>query len=178
MAMPSSKAYPTTAFILSLIGGIFILLGGIYTAAIYAFIGSALFDFFPGLGSLLIALAVVALIFGLIIIVGAVMLRSNPESSRTWGIVILLLSIFSWIGGGGFVIGFILALIGGILAITWHPPAVAQAAWTSTPVAPAAPPMGGAPAASSGQRFCASCGSPNAANVQFCAKCGAPMPPA
>jgi hypothetical protein len=178
MAMPSSRAYPTAAFILSLIGGVFILLAGIYTAAIYAFVGSALFDFFPGFGALLIGLAAVALVFGVIIIVGAVMMRANPESARMWGVVILLLSIFSWIGGGGFIIGFILALVGGILAIAWHPPAVAQTAWSSSPVAPASPPMGGAPAASAGQRYCASCGSPNAANVQFCAKCGAPMPPA
>jgi hypothetical protein len=136
MASSGAKSYPSTAFILSLIGGIFILLAGIYTAAIYAFIGSALFDFFPGLGALLIGLAVVALIFGLIIIVGAIMLRSKPESSRTWGVIILVLALLSWVGGGGFVIGFILALIGGILAIVWHPPAAPQQAWGSQPMAP------------------------------------------
>lgn len=148
MAAPIAKSYPSAAFVLSLIGGIFIFLGGIYTAIIYAIIGSALFDFFPGLGALLIGLAVLALIFGLIIIVGAIMLRNRPESSRTWGIIILLLAIFSWIGGGGFVIGFILALIGGILALTWRAPPTAQAAWGQPPVG--APPM--APQGTMGQQ--------------------------
>lgn len=148
MAASTAKSYPSTAFILSLIGGIFILLAGLAEAAIYAIIGSALLSFFPGLGALLIGLAVVALIFGVIIIWGAFMLRSKPESARTWGIIILLLAILSWIGGGGFFIGFILALIGGILALTWHPPAQAQPAWGQQPLPPSSPPgFGGQPPA-------------------------------
>lgn len=142
----AEKDYPSTAFILSLIGGIFILLGGIYEAAITALIGTAALALFPGLGALLIALAVVALLFGLIILVGAFMLRSKPQSSKTWGIVILLLAIISLVGGGGFFIGFILALIGGILAITWKPPTPTQTAWGAQPQPPMmggqAPPPG------------------------------------
>jgi Family of unknown function (DUF6114)/zinc-ribbon domain len=180
MAAPGDSARPTAAFVLSLIGGIFILAVGAYFAWAYAVVGAFIFDFFPGLGALLLALAGVTVAFGLIIIIGAVMLWTHPQSARMWGVVILVLSIFSWVGGGGFFLGFLLALIGGILAITYHPPATAQAAWSSSPVAPASPPMGGmggSPGAA-GQRFCASCGAANAANVQFCAKCGAPMPPA
>ncbi len=37
--------------------------------------------------------------------------------------------------------------------------------------APAPMPVGAA-----GQKFCSSCGAPNAAGARFCAKCGAPMP--
>jgi len=177
MAYGSGQSYPSAAFILSLIGGIFILLGGLYEAAVYAIVGSAFLAFFPGLGALLIALAVVALIFGLIIIFGAIQMRSHPESAKTWGILVLVFAIFSWIGGGGFVIGFLLALIGGILAIVWHPPAPAMGQ-PGQPTWGQPTPMAQAPAAApAGQKFCSSCGSPNAAGTQFCAKCGAAMPP-
>ena len=150
MASSAVKSYPGTAFVLSLIGGIFILLGGLVEAAIFAALGTAVISIFPGLGALLIALAVIALIFGLIIIIGAIMLRSKPESSKMWGAIILVLAIISLVGGGGFFIGFILALIGGILALIWHPPPQAQAAWgqPAPPMAPSTPPgWGGQPPA-------------------------------
>jgi len=144
MAPSGNQAYPSTAFVLSLIGGIFILLGGLATAAIAAIIGGALFAFFPGGGVLLIGLAVVGILIGLLTIFGAVMLRNRPESAHTWGVLILVFAIISLFtsAGGGFIIGFILALIGGIFAMTWKPPAPAQAAWGQQPMAPpGAPPM-------------------------------------
>jgi len=180
MASYGGPSYPSTAFILCLIGGIFILLAGLVDAALYAIIGSALIAFFPGIGALLIGLAVVALIFGLIIIYGAFQLKSHPETSKTWGILILVLALLSWIGGGGFFIGFLLALIGAILALMWKPPAPAmtQPAWGAPPPLTTAPmpPPGAAPAGGA-QKFCSSCGSPNNTGSQFCVKCGAAMPP-
>lgn len=178
MAAAGGKSYPSTAYILTLIGGIFVLIGGLYTAVITAVIGSAFLAFFPGIAALLIGLGVVALLFGILIIVGAMKMRNDPASAHTWGIIVIILAILSWIGGGGFFIGFLLALIGGILALVWHPPATAQAAW-GQPQAPGAPmgmPAAGAPAAA-GQKVCASCGSANAPGTQFCAKCGAALPP-
>ncbi len=181
MAMMSeSRSYPVGAFILTLIGGIIILLAGIVTATFYAIFGAAVGSLLPGLGALLIGLAVVSLLFGLIIIFGAIQMRAKPQSAKMWGILVIVLAFLSFVGGGGYVIGFLLALIGGILALVWRPPAMAQPAW-GQPGAPAmpgapgwnAPPPAAAPAA--GSRVCASCGSSNAAGAQFCAKCGAPM---
>ncbi len=174
MAPPGTKSYPTAAFVLTLIGGIFILLNGIVLAALSAVLGGFALGFFPGLGALLIALGVVALLFGLIVIYGAVKMHSGvPGSVRTWGIIVILMSLISLVMGGGFYIGTILALVGGILALVWHPPTVAQPAW-GQPTAP----MGGAPAggAAPGQKFCGSCGSANMAGATTCAKCGAPLP--
>ncbi len=55
------------------------------------------------------------IIANIIIIIGALKIKSGePSSVRTWGIVVLILSI---IGGGN-----ILSLVGGILALTWKPP--------------------------------------------------------
>ena len=106
---------PTAAFVLSLIGGIFIILGGIFLAVL----GAAVTFFFGGIGGIF---GILGIIWGIIVIIGAVMLNSNTEQHTTWGVIVLVFSIVSWFGAlGGFFIGFLLALIGGILGITWKP---------------------------------------------------------
>ncbi len=174
MAPPGARSYPTAAFILTLIGAILIIINAIYWAALYSAASSiAGFAFFPGLEAVLLGLALVALLFGLIILFAAIQMYRRPSSARTWGIIALIISLISIIGGGGFVIGLILGLVGGILAIIWHPPAMmAQPAWGSAPAAPPMAPAAGAP----GQKVCGSCGTANAAGAQFCAKCGATLP--
>ncbi len=63
------------------------------------------------------------MIFGAIVIISAVILNSKPEQHSTWGTLIVIFSVLSVFGSamGGFAIGLILGLIGGILAITWKP---------------------------------------------------------
>jgi hypothetical protein len=58
-----------------------------------------------------------------IIIISALMLNRNPREHATWGTLIVIFSVISIFGGamGGFGIGLVLALIGGVLAITWKP---------------------------------------------------------
>ncbi len=177
MASADDSRYPTTAYILTLIGGIFIVLGGLAAMAVYAIGASFFFAFFPGASVFLVGLGLVGLLFGILILYGAIKMKHDPRSAHTWGILVILFSIFSWVGWGGFVVGFLLALIGGILALVWRPPVAAQAAW-GQPTAPP-PPLAPAPptsAAAPGQKVCSSCGSANAAGTQFCAKCGAALP--
>ncbi|MCF8885672.1 MAG: hypothetical protein QXK95_01535 [Nitrososphaerota archaeon] len=116
---------PTAAYILSLIGGILILIGSIAVAALAGFLGSMLMlvPFIGGFGALMIAFGVVGLVFGIIVIIGAVMINSGePSKVRTGSILVLIFSILSLIvSGGGFIIGFILALIGSILGLVWKP---------------------------------------------------------
>lgn len=113
--MAEYKDKPTAAFVLSLIGGIFILLGGI----VIAFVGALATLAIGGVG---IAIGGAGIAMGLVIIVGSVMMESNPDTHVAWGVIILILSIFSWLTAlGGFVIGFLLGLIGSILALTYHP---------------------------------------------------------
>ncbi|MEM3990098.1 MAG: hypothetical protein QW479_06865 [Desulfurococcaceae archaeon] len=119
---------PTAAFVLSLISGIFIIIGGLVAAVISAVISEA-FGVIPGLGrlgGLIIILGVLGFVFGIIVIVGAIMINSGvPEKVKTGSIIVLVFSILSlFVGGtGGFIIGFILGLIGGILGLTWKPEA-------------------------------------------------------
>jgi hypothetical protein len=121
---------PTAAFVLSLVGAIFILLGGIITLAWAAIIGSALS--LAGLGDFGVGFAVIGtlgFIWGIIALVGAVMMNSSDKSRvRTGAILVLVFSILSWFGAfGGLFIGFILGLIGAILGLTWNPPTTEKA---------------------------------------------------
>jgi hypothetical protein len=105
---------PTAAFVLSLLGGIFALLGGI----VLAIFGTIIALFTLGAGLILYIFP----IFGIIIIIGSIMMYSNPKSAKMWGIIVLILGIISLIGIFT-TFGGILALIGGILAIVWKPSA-------------------------------------------------------
>jgi len=102
---------PTTAFILSLLGGIFVIIGGLIWAAV-----GTLIAFFTGFGLILY----VFLIFGIIIVIGAAIMNSNPSSANMWGIVILILGIISLFGIIT-ALGGLLAIIGGAFAIAWKP---------------------------------------------------------
>jgi hypothetical protein len=50
------------------------------------------------------------------------MLNSKPQEHTTWGMLIAIFSALSIFGAmGGFGIGLILGLIGGVLAVIWKP---------------------------------------------------------
>jgi uncharacterized protein DUF6114/zinc ribbon protein len=157
---------PSAAFGLTLAGGILILLVGLFVSVI----GAALTFFMAGVGGLFGLLGVV---WGVLLIVCAFMLRSNPQNHVTLGVAIILLSLFSWVGAfGGFLIGFVLALIGGILALIWSPtlpsPSGTFGSGSTVTMVPPPPPAGAA-------RFCPSCGSPVEAGQRFCRSCGKPL---
>jgi len=148
----SAEEKPTVAFILSLIAGVFILLGrgmmsmfapygfggmmngysgyggyggnGWYGGMMGRYSFGPVFGMMGGLGYGFGFLGVLGLIFGLIVIISALMLNSKPEQHSTWGILIIIFSVLSIFGSamGGFGVGLILGLIGGILGVTWKPP--------------------------------------------------------
>ncbi len=52
----------------------------------------------------------------------AVLLSMNPRNHVAYGALIVVFAVLSWFGSfGGLFIGFLLALVGGILAIVWQP---------------------------------------------------------
>ncbi len=71
-------------------------------------------------------LSFLGLFSGAMMVTGAVMLRMNPQNHMTWGIVILIFSIVSFAGMGGYFIGAILGIIGGAFALSYRP-RIAQA---------------------------------------------------
>ncbi len=151
-----STEKPGAAYILSLVGGIFVIIGGVATAAI----GAAFTFMMGGIGGIF---GILGIVWGVLIVIFAARLNSDPGSHSTSGALIIVFSLLSWAGGlGGLFIGFLLALIGGILAITWTPP-------MQQPMQYAAP----APATQAGMKYCPSCGTQMAASASFCPRCGA-----
>ena len=86
---------PTAAFILSLIAGVFILLGGGMTMMIGSWLGSyGMMGRYAGWGGMMGTgygmmgfafgtMGVLGLIFGVIVIISALMLNSKPEPHQT-----------------------------------------------------------------------------------------------
>ncbi len=115
---------PTAAFVLSLLAAIFIIIGGLFYVALGLLAGS-ITDII-GLGAWgysFAVLGVLGLVWGIITLIGAIMINSGvPSKVRTGSILVLIFSIISWFGAaGGFFIGFLLGLIGAILGLTWKP---------------------------------------------------------
>lgn len=111
---------PTAAFVLSIISGILILING----AIVIVAGGLAEEILPGMGAIISAVGFVGLIFGILVLIGAVLMYSiDPGKVKIGAILVLIFSILSIFTGGGFFIGFILGLIGGILGLVWKPPA-------------------------------------------------------
>ena len=146
--MTSDK--PGTAFILSLIGGIFILLGGGAMTMLgswmsnygsrnngnygYGMMGgygyggwggmmAPGFGMMGGFGYAIGLMGILGLVFGAVVMISAVMLNNKPQQHSTWGTLIIIFSALSIFGSmmAGFGIGLILGVVGGILAITWKP---------------------------------------------------------
>ena len=131
---------PTAAFVLSLVAGVFIILGGVMMSMLRSFMGSYGFGMMGGygfggmmgygrrplgfVGAAFGVLGILGLIFGAIVIFSAVMLNKKPAQHTTWGTLVVVFSALSILGSamGGFGVGLILGLIGGILGITWKPP--------------------------------------------------------
>ena len=77
----------------------------------------------PGLVSGVVTMVgLFGLISGIIVLVSAVMLRAYPSQRRTWGVLMLVFSVLSFLGLGGFVVGAILGIAGAIMTLRWNPP--------------------------------------------------------
>ena len=126
---------PTAAFILSLVAGVFILLGGGMMTMIGSWMGNygyGMMGRYTGWGGMMGtgygmmgfafgAMGVLGLIFGAIVIISALMLNNKPEQHSTWGRLSCFSRCIFSSAMGGFGVGLVLGLLGGVLAITWKP---------------------------------------------------------
>ncbi len=67
------------------------------------------------------AVSVVSIICSVIVVFAAFVLRLHPREHVMWGIVIIVFSAVSFAGMGGFFVGAVLGIIGGVLALTYRP---------------------------------------------------------
>lgn len=63
--------------------------------------------------------AIIGIASGAVIIIGALAIFSDPKLAQPWGAVILVFSLVGLLGFGGFIVGSLLGIVGGILALTW-----------------------------------------------------------
>jgi hypothetical protein len=80
----------------------------------------------PGfVASVLTGVGLFGLICGIVVLGSGVMVRIHPEQSTVFGVLILIFSVLSFFGSGGFVVGAVLGIIGGVMILRWRRPAAA-----------------------------------------------------
>jgi hypothetical protein len=128
----SSSAIP-----LSLVGGIIILFGSIIPLLLFAnysyqtpgmmggmMMGGArglgIMWFGPGLmgGWFSASFFLIPMISGVMVIIGAIMMSKRSHEANIWGIVVLVFSVLGLTGMGLAILGSILGIIGGAIALS------------------------------------------------------------
>ena len=106
----------TAGFIVSLIAGFLMLIGAVlfvFLAGFIELLGGVLPSFITDLFT---GLAAIGVIFAILVIIGAILIYI-PGYVTIGSILVIIFSILSIITGGGFFIGLILGIIGGILGL-------------------------------------------------------------
>jgi len=165
-----------TAKVLILIGIVFQLLGILLIVGLAALI--------PFLGALVLALAIIPIIFLVLVYVFsyAPTARGEYGKARTPTLIFGILSLitFSLIPAILYIIAYV--KLRDADSEPKYAPSPSASTWGNPYFAPtpagtvARPPATGA-ALPSGSKLCASCGQPAAPDARFCRSCGAPFPP-
>ncbi len=105
---------PTLAGLITIVGGFFILVGGLFLALF----GIVLVDLHVPGGRLFF----IGAIDGLVTILVGALIVALPPAKTALGIAAIVLAFVSLpFALGGFLIGFLLTVVGGGLAIAWRP---------------------------------------------------------
>jgi len=134
----SAKKGVTVAFVISLVGGIIIL--GFSLINLVWFASDAptwggFGDYWSGImdgyhnfmgnyassTGFFTSVSIVSFVCGVIVVFGSLVLRIHPGEHRLWGAVIIVFSAISFIGMGGYFVGAIFGVLGGVLALTYKP---------------------------------------------------------
>jgi len=126
----SSGDRPVAAAMLGLIAGVLMLIGGVAELVMWSVASPFHYGMWGMMGGMMTWLGlmflgmffvVVMLISGVVVLTASVMLQSRPAQAQTWGLLMLVFSVIGLLGMGGFVIGSVLGIIAGVLALTWRP---------------------------------------------------------
>jgi len=136
MSVPSK---PVAAFALSLVAGVFILLGSVVmsmfalgfpgmmmggtegmqvgTGMTGSMMGGMMVPWMLGSVPVLVAFGIAS---GIMVILGCYAIHARSAENHLWGAIILAFSLVSILGSmGGLLVGLVLGMLGGILALTW-----------------------------------------------------------
>jgi hypothetical protein len=159
---------PQAPFVLSLLGGLVILLVGLFFF-LFVYTTSPSTNVFFGV-SVLFA-GVWGMIDGTALLAIAILMYLQPERHFLFGVLVLGFSILSLLAYGGLLVGFAVAAAGGITALIWTPtPPGSWGAWGYSGYAGAYSPMAAYP-----YHACLKCGHMQTYEARFCARCGTAM---
>lgn len=133
----ASDSTRTLTFVLSLIGGLVIIAGSLimvlfwnsgFPYRMYYGMGPGMMGgyWFGSSSGWMLGLFIIALISGVIVLIGAIMLNARPQERVTWGIVVIVFAIISLVGMGGYIIGALLGIAGGAIALSYRMRSTAQ----------------------------------------------------
>lgn len=111
---------PIEAFVFSLISALLILFNSIMLAVKPSLIGVQ-----KEITEPLVVLAVVAFIFGIVVLIGAILIYKDTKV-RSGPIIVLIFSLMSLIIGGAiahlhFIVAFLFGIMGAIYGLNWKP---------------------------------------------------------
>ena len=114
----SSLELRSWAFVASLVGGILVATGGLVMGLMMLMMGGMMGSTFmmgmPGSA----VMSAWGLVTGGVMVFGAVRVRRSAEEAMPWGVATLVASALSLPAMGGFLIGAVLGIVGGGLAIS------------------------------------------------------------
>jgi hypothetical protein len=134
----STKQGVTLSYVISLVGGLIVLIFSLVNLVYFGF-GTSTSGGFGGFmrGTMdgyhgfmgnyasstgfFTAISVVSLVCGVIMVIAALILRVHPQEHVMWGIVIVVFSAVSFVGMGGYFVGAAFGILGGALALTYKP---------------------------------------------------------
>ncbi len=112
--MEPEPSPPTAAAVLTFIAGLLMIIDGALLSVAGGLIGGTAGGFVGTLGGL-------GILFGLFLFIFGFVLYVRPEHHLILGVLIIVVSLTSILSGGGFFLGLILGVVGGILAVVHDP---------------------------------------------------------
>jgi hypothetical protein len=157
------EEWPVAGGVLTVLAGLLMLIDGAFEVWLG---GVAATSGIPGssaAGGILSGLGLLGTLIGLIVLVLGIMLYVNPDSHLGYGIAVAVLSALSFFGGGGFLLGIVLGVIGGLLACFFQPDSN-EFPWETS-----------ASQSHTKGRRCENCGAPMTDGAYACASCHRPV---
>jgi Family of unknown function (DUF6114) len=155
---PPYVSRPTAPFALALLGGVTIMVGGLVQLTLLNVAGGITF-----FGISLWISGPLGILLGAGVIYFASRFYEHPEQVVLYGSIVTALSAVSYLSFlGGYFLGLILGVVGGVLAIVWRPVPSPPFYYPAMPAYPA-------------YRTCLKCGHHSSMDARFCAYCGNPF---
>ena len=134
----SEKQGLTLAFVISLVGALIVLILSLVNLVWFAsnapnwggfgdYMHNMMGGYHNSMGnyststSFFTAISIVSFVCGVIVLMSTLVLRIHPQEHFLWGLVIVVFSAISFVGMGGYFVGAIFGIVGGVLALTYKP---------------------------------------------------------